>query len=119
MTSYDIIQEHFDEDGQLPAEKLGEVTETLISRLKLSGREVTGAHQYQATEGHNAYAIQTLFREIIALKGEVLTLSVQLAKLLGAEEDLDFDYDPEDDFNGMMQALTFDRIRRLYDAVMT
>lgn len=116
----EVFADLLDEEGALPPEKLGEATERLTSRLKLSGKEVAPAVAYQVEQEHMNYVIRNLFQQIIMLKGEFLDLVDGFALSIGAAGD-DYqpnEYDPEADFAFMMQALAFDKIRRLYERVM-
>lgn len=115
-----VFEDLLDDEGALPPDKLAEATERLTSRLKLSGKEIPPAVAYQVEQEHMNYVIRSLFQQVIMLKGEFLDLVDGFALSVGAAGD-DYqpnEYDPEADFAFMMQALAFDKIRRLYEKVM-
>lgn len=114
----DAIADLFDEEGGLPPEKLEEATQRLMDRLNLSGKNVEPGVAYAVEQEHMNYVIRSLFQQVIMLKGEFLDLVDSFALSVGLEDHEPNDYDPEADFAFMMQALAFDKIRRLYERVM-
>lgn len=118
-TVNEVLEPLFDEDGMLPPEKLREATELLTNRIRLSGKEATPNQVWQLEQNHLNYVIRNLYQTVILLKGEFLDLVDQMALLVGVGEDYEVnDYDPDADFDFMMQALAFDKVRRLYEVLL-
>ena len=117
MELNELIEEFLDEDGNLPPEKLPEATEKMVTRLKLSGKQVEPAVLYQVEKEHQHYVTQSLWFQIIELNSEMLALLDAVQQLTGTEA-APVSYDPEEDFAGMMAALEFDKVRRIYQKVL-